>query len=83
MSRLFKGSINVSKIDKTKLFKGEKGSYLDVTIWLNNQEDKYGQIASIEQTTDKGADKIFIGNLKEFKLQIEPKQDAPETDPFA
>ena len=35
--------INVSKIDKSKLYKGEKGVYLNMTTFVDlDQEDEYG-----------------------------------------
>ena len=71
MSKLFLGKINLSKIDKERLYKGERGTWLDVAVWLNDKEDQYGQIASIEQSTKKGEDKIYIGNLKEYKATTE------------
>ena len=47
MSKLLFGKINLSKIDKTKLFKGEKGIWMDLTIWLNDKPDNYGNVMSI------------------------------------
>ena len=67
MSKLLTGSINLSKIDKSKLFKSEKGDvFLNVAIWINDNVDNYGNIASIQQSTKKDENKIYIGNLKEF-----------------
>ena len=76
MSKLLFGKINLSKIDKSKLFTGEKGIWMDVTIWLNDTPDKYGNDMSIEQSVDKGDDKIFIGSGKYYV----PKESKPATD---
>ena len=76
MSKLLTGSIDVTKIMKDRLFKGEKGTYLNVSVWINDEEDTYGNIASIQQSTKKDEPKIFIGNLKEFKRD-EPKHSDP------
>ena len=73
MSKLLFGKINLSKIDKTKLFKGEKGIYLDLTIWLNDKTDNYGNDMSIEQATKQGEDKIYIGSGKYHT----PKEPTP------
>lgn len=64
MSKMISASIDVTKIDKDKLIKGEKGTYLNLTIWLKDQPDKYGNDVSVEQSTEKGADKIYLGNGK-------------------
>ena len=42
-------NINLSKIDKKNLFKGEKGTYLDATLVLNDQVDEYGNNGFIAQ----------------------------------
>ena len=76
MSKLLFGKINLSKIDKTKLFAGEKGIYLDLTIWLNDKPDNYGNDMSIEQTTKQGEEKIYIGSGKYHT----PKELAPATE---
>lgn len=66
MSKLIQGKIDVTKIVKSKLFQGQKGTYLDVNIWINDKPDQYGNICSIEQKTAKGEDKIYLGNGKEY-----------------
>lgn len=57
--------INVSKIHKDLLFKGKKGTYLDATVFVNDEPDQYGQHGAITQD-HKGKEKIFIGNVKKF-----------------
>jgi hypothetical protein len=64
MSKLIKAKIDVKKIHKDLLFTGEKGIYLDLDIWINDKPDKYGNDVSIEQSVEKDADKIYIGNGK-------------------
>jgi hypothetical protein len=76
MSKLLFGKINLSKIDKTKLFKGEKGIYLDLTIWLNDTPDKFGNDMSIEQSVKQGEDKNYIGSGKYHT----PKEPEPVND---
>ena len=77
MSKLLLGKINLSKIDKSKLFKGEKGIWMDVTIWINDAPDKFGNDMSIEQSVDKGEDKIYIGSAKYYTPK-EPTQAVEE-----
>lgn len=74
--KLIFAKINLSKIDKTKLFTGDKGIWCDLTIWLNSEPDKYGNDISIEQSSDKGADKIYLGNGKYYV----PKEPQPATE---
>jgi hypothetical protein len=69
MSTLINASIKASelkKIDKTKIIKGEKDSYIPVTISVND-ESKYGKnvsisIAQSKEERDAKAVKHFLGN---------------------
>ena len=80
--KLLKGKIDVTKIDKSKLFKGTKGTYLDIDIWLDDKEDKYGQLGNIQQSLSKEereakAAKIFIGNVSKV-YDIDTKQESKQ-----
>ena len=72
MSKLITAKIDVMKIDKKRLFKGEKGTYLDLTIWINDTPDSYGNILSIQQRTGKDEPKIYLGNGK-FYVKKDPE----------
>jgi len=73
MNKLFIGKINLSKIDKTRLFKGTKGVYLDIAVWFSEEPDKYGNNLSIQQSTKKDESKIYLGEAKFFIPKEEPK----------
>lgn len=70
----FYGSIDFTKLVEqakagNKAFtKTESGKiYLNVRVWVNDEEDKYGNTASF-QSNFKGAqkeDRFYFGNLKE------------------
>jgi len=69
MSRLISASIDVTKVEKAKLYKGKKGTYLNVDIWVNDEEDQYGNTVSINQSLtaeerEAKAKKNYIGNGK-------------------
>lgn len=51
--RIINLKIDVSAIDKAKLFKGKKGTYLDCTLLFNETPDKYGNNGMIVQDTTK------------------------------
>ena len=74
---MLSGSINLTKIDKTKIVSTNKegkpfdngAKYLNVVIWLNDEADQYGNNASIQisQTKEQreaGEKAVYIGNLK-------------------
>ncbi len=68
---ILSGTINVEKIDKKRLFKGEKGTYLDIKIIMSDEEDQYGNIGFIcENTTKeeytKGVKGTILGNVKKL-----------------
>ena len=64
MSSLINVSINLDKITKSKIIKGQKGKYLNLTISVNDEVNSYGQNASIFESCEKGEDKNYIGNGK-------------------
>ena len=48
--------INCSQIDKARLFAGQKGQYLDATVFIEvdmNQLDQYGNSGMITQDVSK------------------------------
>ena len=67
--------IDVSKIDKDRLFKGEKGTYLDLTTFIDTTElDQYDNNGFISQSTnkeerDQGVKTPILGNVKVFYNQ--------------
>ena len=64
--------INVSQIDKARLFAGQKGKYLDATIFVDLSElDQYGNSGMITQDVkkeekDAGVKGPILGNCKLF-----------------
>ena len=91
MAQSYYGSIDFSKLleqakSGNKAFtKNENGKiYLNVRVYVNDEVDKYGNIASL-QSNFKGAtkeDKFYFGNLKEstpIETQVE-SVDIPTVD---
>ena len=71
MAKLINLSLNVSKIDKSKLFEGKNGSYLNLTVSVNDEEDNYGNNVSCYQQQTKEEreakqDRNYLGNGKVF-----------------
>jgi hypothetical protein len=79
MGQLLIGKINLSKIDKTRLFTGKKGIYCDIAIWFNEEPDEYGNNLSIQQSTKKDEPRIFIGEAKFFVPKEKPVEKEDET----
>ena len=90
MSALVNFSINVEEINKLgsdKLIKGKKGTYVNLTLSVNN-ETKYGNNASvsISQTQEEREAKdkrVYIGNGKvvwvdDAGVSLAEKQEAPD-----
>ena len=84
MGKLITASINVMKINKEMLIEGKKGKYLNLTIWVNDSPDQFGNDVSLEQKTEKGADKIYLGNGRTYKQSEQPVGVAKinDEDPF-
>lgn len=89
MSKLFIGSIDLNKIDKSKIVTKDKNGnpfsngakYLNVSIWVNDEPDKYGNSVSIQMGGKD--DKIYIGNAKEYQKdgQAQTNQKPSKSEP--
>lgn len=85
--------IDVTKIDKKRLYEGKKGTYLDLTTFINTDEtNEYGDHGFISQSLDKeereqGLQTPILGNVKVFYTDQAPQapqapQQAPQQDNF-
>lgn len=83
--------LDVTKIDKSKLFQGQKGTYLDAQVFIDTDElDQYGNSGMITQAVSKeekqqGVKGNILGNVKVFwkdqqapQPQRPPMQQAPQ-----
>jgi len=78
MNKLLIGKINLSKIDKSKLFEGQKGIYCDIAVWFSEEPDQFGNNLSIQQSTKKGEPRIYIGEAKFYVPKEEAKPEAKD-----
>jgi 3-polyprenyl-4-hydroxybenzoate decarboxylase len=74
--------LDVTKIDKLKLYKGEKGTYLDAVIIMKDESDQYGNIGMIVQSVTKeereqGIRGAILGNVRYIQ---KPVQEQPKVD---
>jgi hypothetical protein len=75
MSKLYLGSIDLNKINKADIVTTDKNGnafqngakYLNVTIWLNDEPDQYGNSIGIK-SGDKD-NSYYVGNAKEYIKQ--------------
>jgi hypothetical protein len=64
--------IDVTKIEKARLFKGEKGTYLELSTFIDTEDaDQYGNHGFISQSVSKeereqGVKTPILGNSKVF-----------------
>jgi len=84
--------LDVSKIDKSKLFRGQKGVYLDATVFIDvDQKDQYDNNGMITQDVTKeekaaGQQGPILGNVQVFwsdgqqqqQMAQQPPQRAPQ-----
>lgn len=85
--------IDVTKIDKNLLYKGTKGTYLDVVLF-ESPDDKFGNDYRVVQGVTKearaagvkgailGNGKVIGGNAKPAFNKAEPKAVVTEDVPF-
>jgi hypothetical protein len=80
--------IDVSKIDKSRLYKGAKGTYLEVIVYENETPDAFGYDYSMKQTCTKeereaGLKMPYIGNGKKVGVKAQPPQRTTRNIPRA
>jgi hypothetical protein len=72
--------IDVKKIDKARLFVGDKGTYLTMTTFINtNEVDNYGNNGFIAHSKNKDEtdNTPILGNVKVFWSDAE-QQEQPQ-----
>lgn len=73
MSKLYLGSIDLNKIKKEEIVTVDKNGvpfqngskYLNISVWVNAEPDKYGNHLSIKSGTKDSS--YYIGNAKEYQ----------------
>ena len=76
--------IDVTKIDKERLYKGEKGTYLNLTTFVDTAEqDQYENNGFISQSVDKeerekGVKTPILGNVKVFYTDGSEQPSTPQ-----
>lgn len=76
--------IDVTKIDKEKLYKGAKGTYLDVTTFIDTDTpDKFGNNGMVTQSVTAeekkaGTRGAILGNNKVFMNKASESLSVPQ-----
>ena len=71
MSKLLSLSVDVSKITKDKLYQGKKGTYLKLTVSLQDDKDQFGNDVTCweeqsQEERNSKSPKNYLGNGKVF-----------------
>jgi len=84
MARLVSIKIDLSKIDKSRIFESQKtgAKYLHITGVLTDTPDQYENNGFVKQNTTKeereaGVKLPIVGNFKLLKILYAPAQSAP------
>ena len=74
-------SIDVTKIEKARLYQGQKGKYLTMTTFIDvDQVDQYGNNGFIahKKGQDEQNNPPILGNVKVFWSDARQTQQAPQ-----
>ena len=82
LAQIKTGTINTQVVTRQN---GETFRSVSINIWVNDQEDQYGNIASVQlkkENRDKGEKSPYIGNLKLYtpKIQEGTANDFPKEE---
>jgi hypothetical protein len=86
MSTFYTGSICLSDIPKEKITEAKNGKkYLNLTLWVNDTADQYGNIGSIQvsqtkEQRDAQEKKQYIGNFKAPNAQAAVAPSGADTN---
>ena len=84
MSSIINLKIDVTKLTKDKLFKGQKGTYANITVAANmDGESEYGDTHYVFESQSKEereakTPKVYLGNGKEFVFGGNGSTNDPE-----
>ena len=79
-------NIDVTKIDKARLYKGKKGTYLTMTTFIDMENpNEYGDhgFVSHKKNKDEQEHTPILGNVKVFWKDQQGPQQAPAQQPPA
>ena len=83
MGQLISASIDLNKIDKSKIVAGKNGAkYYNLLISINDTKNEHGQDVSISENQSKeeregGAKKKYLGNGKTIWQSSKPEVSTP------
>ena len=84
MGKIINVKVDVTKLDKSKFYKGEKGTYANLTIAENKDGvGQYGDTHYVFESQSKeeresGEAKNYVGNGKEFVFGDQPQMATAE-----
>ena len=69
MGAIIRYSLNLDKLDKSKVVKGKKGTYYDLTLTVNDEVSQFGDNVSVYDTQSKEerqakSARNYVGNGK-------------------
>ena len=67
MSAIVNFSLDLSKLPKEKMIKGKKGTYINLSLSVNDETNQFGQNASVfvsQTKEEKDQKKNYVGNGK-------------------
>lgn len=78
------GKIDVTKVDKARLFKGAKGTYLDIVL-MDSPNNEYGNDYMIVQSVskeerEKGIKGAILGNAKHTGQRPQQQSQRPANE---
>ena len=85
MSEIISVRINVSRIEKARLYAGKNGKYLDILLMRKREVDQYGNDYMVVQSVSKeerqqGVKGPILGDAKTLGGQSQPKQAKVKVD---
>jgi hypothetical protein len=73
MSNMYKQRIYLDEIEEAHKMKNSRGVYVDLTLWMNDEPNEYGNIGSLQASKKVGDEweRKYVGNV----YPVEPRQE--------
>ena len=85
MASILNTSIDLTKLPKDKIIHGKKGKYINITITINDELDKFGNngpvtIGQNKEERETKTEKIYLGNVQVVWSNGNNVNPAPRTE---
>lgn len=90
LSAVINTKIDLTQIPKDKIYEGKKGKYLNITLFVKTETDRFGNnvntaISQSKEEREAGEEKVYLGNGRVVHVKapvtLAEREDAQASTP--